>query len=685
MFCGKCGKQIDDQASFCPECGEPVAHAIKPPRRTPANTQNGIPAQPTTPKTTASDNGFAQPTTPSCTPAQPSRSGGAPAQAAVSSSVPAQSAKSSKRRVAAIVAIAAVVLVAIVAALVVLHPWATKGTLTAGASDAETYQTLRAYVDSLQEGMIDADGTVTAEQAGELVDQFYEAADAATQQGQFKTCNADDRCVYLELNSGIGFVYTPHVAGDSSETSDATSGSTSASAGASSSTGGASAGSGNASTSAAIAAGNNGAGGSNADASSTASLAVYRFEPFFDTRGSSSAASVVNGYVDETAQSIANSTKNALSASADIDRHNAAVSLKSIAQMGDHSVILWYGSGQSVPVEAGADPVPVLFTGDTVSATDILSQSDGSAAGVVVDQDGRIGVTPSYFANNLADGALDGSIVYLGADCSGQGSALAGAFIAKGAAAVFGYSDRVQPGYAANMLKLLFEKMAAQDAGVYPSASAALGYAKDTVATCANTDGTGTWGATDAFDAYSTELVLFGNGDYTLDDLWMSRVKAVYNAALDAAAANNPAYSQDATDYSTKFKSEYALADLTGDGIPELLLATYAGGATNCSFYTVIGGALSTIDGTAQTGVWPTGGFRGSLQTAADGNGIYDFEWIGGTGQCFVSRLTVRDGTLVRTDLPQYSFKMFTDEETAFTTENPALSWYEITDRSPLS
>lgn len=121
-------------------------------------------------------------------------------------------------------------------------------------------------------------------------------------------------------------------------------------------------------------------------------------------------------------------------------------------------------------------------------------EADLAAKRIALFPDGTIFLTPQFFQHYL--GHMPNSVVIFSACRSSYNSSMADAFLAKGAGAVFGYTDYVSTGYAKNTTTEIYTKLISEDKTVKEAFDSAVSK----------------FGANDA-DNDPAALTLFGNND----------------------------------------------------------------------------------------------------------------------------------------------------------------------------
>lgn len=75
-------------------------------------------------------------------------------------------------------------------------------------SEADDLANLQEYISFIEEG-----GYVAADEAQDLIEEFFKTANEAAAEDVYTKVEKSEDSVYLELNSGLGFVYAPKVSG----------------------------------------------------------------------------------------------------------------------------------------------------------------------------------------------------------------------------------------------------------------------------------------------------------------------------------------------------------------------------------------------------------------------------------------------------------------------------------------
>lgn len=125
----------------------------------------------------------------------------------------------------------------------------------------------------------------------------------------------------------------------------------------------------------------------------------------------------------------------------------------------------------------------------------------------------------------------------------------------------------------------------------------------------------------------------------------------------------------------------YALVDMSGDGVPELLTQGADGTSEDISvFYLNPDNGTATVAGMVPNGmVAVAGGYRSTLAAATDRAGLVLTEWLGGTGEGSVSLYTLRGGEVASETLAD-----FKDLEIPDSIGQADITWYDQEERSAL-
>ncbi len=320
-----------------------------------------------------------------------------------------------------------------------------------------------------------------------------------------------------------------------------------------------------------------------------AAVEIYTFEPFYSQLNATK--------VDDSAESVSRAFANfGFSSSANYD--DGAVTRAAVSGFGENQLILWRGHGGF-----SASDHAFLITGETIDEkrmkSDASYYNELIADGLLVMTDGRIAFSAKYVKKHC--GSLKNSVFFLSACKSGRNGALADAFLRKGAAAAFGYTDTVSSYYADRLESAAFGSWTQIDpaTGNYYTLSGALDAAK---AVC---------GADDSGYTIKTSVaapVLFGDGALRLADNGAGGeapaaadtpdegAYAAYRRILKTNSWINDCPSDlselSPADYAEVWLGDYTLFDMDGDGTDEMVIrAGQSMADMSCTFYTYTGGA----------------------------------------------------------------------------------------------
>lgn len=180
---------------------------------------------------------------------------------------------------------------------------------------------------------------------------------------------------------------------------------------------------------------------------------------------------------------------------------NEEASLENIAAMGQYHVVLWHGHG-GYSDEIGS----TLVTGIEANYDNCKKYAKAIKNGSLV-LGSTFRITPTFIENYVETGSLTRTVVYLGACSSARDSRLVNAFLAKGAAAVYGNTDVISTYYNLQMINAVSEGLCMRnDDGSLYNVSEALNYAKKTVA------------SSDPYGGYNATVRLFTDDEsFALD------------------------------------------------------------------------------------------------------------------------------------------------------------------------
>lgn len=371
MYCGRCGKEIPDDALFCGHCGSKVPGANKSGNT--GNSQkpnkNQEPHKPGKGKIIALCLGLAL----LCVLAAGGSFWFLHARGQSSASVYDSSEES-------------------------IQDDALEAAVSLGNGE-DTPEDIQASISAVFEAaapFTDENGYVSAEDTEDAIDAVY---DAAAEASGVVSCEKDEYGVYIEVDSGLDYVYTPETEGMDS-------------------------------------------GGDELD--------IVTMQPFY-TENKKLNAKLDHDGLDTCARDVsASDTRWEFTDNDNVD--DRAVTLDRILSMDDYEMILWHGHG-------GYTKKTGYFLATSIEATsDLLRQYPClNKSSAVINQSGAICLTTSFFQDNYPDNAFENAFIYLATCLSGKDRALADILVEKGAAVVFVNSDTIQRDYNLNMLHLIVE------------------------------------------------------------------------------------------------------------------------------------------------------------------------------------------------------------------------------------
>ena len=276
----------------------------------------------------------------------------------------------------------------------------------------------------------------------DLDEILQEYYDKASHTKGVSKCRLNDNCVAMELKDGTRYVYVPEVEGLDS-------------------------------------------GGEK--------LEIMTYEPcfsdFYDW-------DVYSTPFDNAAETIRYNNSDAFRFDMSYDEYS--VSLESILDMEKGKIIIWNGHGAY-----DSELHSIICTG--VPWDDDLAEEYGDDVVKLSGNSGkRVGITAEFIENNMEDGALEGSIIYMGI-CSGAVDGhLMKTLEDKGARTVYGFTGRVHHTYDENMAMGVFaEGLADPNTSTFD----ALNIAKEK------------YGYYDTGECEGTKLTHYGDTLYTLNEM----------------------------------------------------------------------------------------------------------------------------------------------------------------------
>lgn len=266
---------------------------------------------------------------------------------------------------------------------------------------------------------------------------------------------------------------------------------------------------------------------------------------------------------------------------------NEEASLENIASMGKYHVVLWHGHG-GYSEKLG----PTLVTGIEVNFENCKKYAGAIANGSLV-MGSTFLITPAFIENYVETGSLVRTIVYLGSCSSARDNRLVNAFLAKGAAAVYGNSDVISTHYNLEMINAVSEGLCTRnDDGSLRTVVEALNYAKSKVA------------SSDPYGGYNASVRLFTDDEsFALDwfEHFVSSDRSVV-LALDSSSSMDGTPIIETKEAARLFVSsvldENAVASVVS-------YSDYAG--VNCSFTAsreMLGSAIDKIGAGGRTNIY---------------------------------------------------------------------------------
>lgn len=160
-------------------------------------------------------------------------------------------------------------------------------------------------------------------------------------------------------------------------------------------------------------------------------------------------------------------------------------------------------------------------------------------------------------------------------------------------------------------------------------------------------------------------------------------VKQIYEGVLQSVQNQDAGYDFPSVP-TLNGRYEYFLADMTGDGIQELIVgAVFTEDVFefhDCRVYscekTKSGYQLQMIEGDAAVQ---------GLYIPEDGNGLYKQEFSRGTGSMSIYRITIKSGTLTTGALPEQQFTMGDNSAEQFANSNSISVWQDISNLEGLN
>lgn len=295
--------------------------------------------------------------------------------------------------------------------------------------------------------------TDTTQEVPSLLDRAEQNAQELVDNGTIESFEVGEDCVYMETTDGMGMVYLPDVNQTVPEDEQAAAAPTPTPTPEATAT--------PAPTPSATAA------PSQSAAPALPARRVVSLQPCYDMFLSSFTAAELEN-IDESAARFG--TLEGFEYDPIIDDYdNAAVTVELLKSLGEYDVIIWEGHGGYSSATGS-----FLLTGQEYTAAfHRQNEADFADGSLISTTDGRVAVTAKFFEKHLAEGSLDGALVYLAACSTSTDNTLVNTLIAKGARTVFANSGVVYTVYNYAVLDRVTNAMTGQ-LGSFSTASQAL-------------------------------------------------------------------------------------------------------------------------------------------------------------------------------------------------------------------
>ncbi|MGP5655562.1 hypothetical protein ACTXPL_12270 [Candidatus Corynebacterium faecigallinarum] len=159
---------------------------------------------------------------------------------------------------------------------------------------------------------------------------------------------------------------------------------------------------------------------------------------------------------------------------------------------------------------------------------------------------------------------------------------------------------------------------------------------------------------------------------------------SLYNQALDGLNLDNDRFNDPdnaAPLYDPTDEFEYSLVDVTGDDVPEMLVAAIGDPYKIAKLFTVTDGELIETGQLFADGAATGGGSRAEFRTSAEHNGVFKTLGRSGNGEYSTSRWTLEGDAMVESEGWEYRI----DQKPAdLTGEEAEIEWTPADDRSLL-
>lgn len=315
----------------------------------------------------------------------------------------------------------------------------------------EAYETAAAETRQIERKYKNTDGVVPREKLEPLLQEVAAYAEQLQNQGTVTNYEVNDTCVYMKVGGWLGFLYAPPEEGM-------------------------------------MAGGQEG-------------MEIITLEPF---PGEMYASYLLAGGKgpDQAAEDLEDSFGPTLTYQHNYD--GDAVSVDTLKNLPQHSIILWSGHGNYVD-RLGS----VLFLGTKKwdQSTILLYAQEFGDEALLVNQNGQFYISPIFFEKYMPQDAFAGSLIYLGTCQSFADRRLAESIWDKGAEVILGNTRTVRQIYNFKMLYSFAEGLTQRtEQGSYYTISQALEYAKEKHGSA------DTWG-------YNSEVKALYREDVTLEEI----------------------------------------------------------------------------------------------------------------------------------------------------------------------
>ena len=315
----------------------------------------------------------------------------------------------------------------------------------------EAYETVAAETRQIERKYENTDGVVPREKLEPLLQEVAAYAEQLQNQGTVTNYEVNDTCVYMKVGGWLGFLYAPPEEGM-------------------------------------MAGGQEG-------------MEIITLEPF---PGEMYASYLLAGGKgpDQAAEDLEDSFGPTLTYQHNYD--GDAVSVDTLKNLPQHSIILWSGHGNYVD-RLGS----VLFLGTKKwdQSTILLYAQEFGDEALLVNQNGQFYISPIFFEKYMPQDAFAGSLIYLGTCQSFADRRLAESIWDKGAEVILGNTRTVRQIYNFKMLYSFAEGLTQRtEQGSYYTISQALEYAKEKHGSA------DTWG-------YNSEVKALYREDVTLEEI----------------------------------------------------------------------------------------------------------------------------------------------------------------------